>query len=251
MHIKSDQMRGAGAPGVVDSDTANFRIPAPGASAWCWSPADSTATPDASEDYCETTPRKRVSDALPGMVIRTLRSGASIIATRGVGQHDLLMRLREARETSKPEGLASQGPEPPRIRGLLLVYFVALTFFFVHNSFLTVGSIVVYGHSSAAGSHHTPPGSLVYYIISNVTLLVYVLYVFVLMKRRRRSAIIHNIIFNILSVVFLVTWHAIGEKSTTGMIVDSIPNLVIIVYFLLSRRVRKTFAIDSDGRSIA
>jgi len=134
---------------------------------------------------------------------------------------------------------------------LLSVYFIALIVFSVHNSFLMVGSIVVYDHSSATGSHHIPPGSLVYYIISNVTLLVYVMYLFVLMKRRRRSAIIHNIIFNILSVVFLVSWHAIGEKSTTGMIVDSIPNLVVVVYFLLSRRVRKTFVIDRNGRSIA
>jgi hypothetical protein len=52
-------------------------------------------------------------------------------------------------------------------------------------------------------------------------------------------------------VVFLVTWYAIGEKSTTGTIVDSIPNLVIVVYFLLSSRVRKTFVIDRNGRSIA
>jgi uncharacterized protein DUF2569 len=156
------------------------------------------------------------------------------------------MRLQEARDSSKPERLAGQGPELPRIRGLLLVYFIALTFFFVHNSFLTVGSIVVYGHPSATGSHHVPVGSLVYYTISNVTLLVYVIYLFILMRRRRRSAIIHNVIFNILSVVFLVTWHAIGEKSTTGMIVDSIPNLVIVAYFLLSRRVRKTFVIHRN-----
>jgi len=165
-------------------------------------------------------------------------------------QHGLLMRLREAREASKPERLAGQGPEPPRIRGLLLVYFVALTIFFVHNSFLTAGSIVVYGHASATGSHHVALGSLAYYVISNVTLLVYVIYLFILMKRRRRSAIIHNITFNILSVVFLVTWYAIGEKSTTGTIVDSIPNLVIVVYFLLSGRVRKTFVIDRNNSSI-
>jgi len=170
---------------------------------------------------------------------------------RAVAQHDLLMRLREARDASKPERLAGQGPELPRIRGLLLVYFIALTIFFVHNSFLTAGSIVVYGHSAATGSHHIQAGSLVYYVISNATLLVYVIYLFILMKRRRKSAIIHNIVFNILSVVFLVTWHAIGEKSTTGALVDSIPNLVIVVYFLLSRRVRKTFIIDRNDRSIA
>jgi len=161
------------------------------------------------------------------------------------------MRLREARDAGKPERLARRGPELPRIRGLLLVYFIALTIFFVHNSFLTVGSIVVYGrHFSATGSHHIPVGSLVYYVISNATLLVYVIYLFILMRRRRRSAIINNIVFNILSVVFLVTWHAIGEKSTTGTIVDSIPNLVIVVYFLLARRVRTTFVIDRNEHDL-
>jgi hypothetical protein len=192
------------------------------------------------------------STGLPGVVFRILNSGAGTIATGAVAQQDLLMRLREAHDASKPERLAGQGAELPRIRGLLLVYFIALAIFFVHNSFLTVGSIVIHaGHSSAAGSHHVPVGSLVYYIISNVALLVYVIYLFILMKRRRRSAIIHNIIFNLLSVVFLVTWHAIGEKSTAGTIIDSIPNLVVVAYFLVSGRVRKTFVIDRNGRSIA
>lgn len=154
------------------------------------------------------------------------------------------MRLLETRDAGQPERLAGRAAELPRIGGLLLVYCAALTFFFVHNSFLTIGSIAVYGHSSATGIHHFALGSLAYYVISNVTLLVYVVYVFILMKRRRRSAIIHNIAFNLLSVVFLVTWHAIGDKSTTGAIVDSIPSLVIAAYFLLSRRVRKTFVLD-------
>jgi hypothetical protein len=52
-------------------------------------------------------------------------------------------------------------------------------------------------------------------------------------------------------VVFLVTWHAIGEKSATGTIVDSIPSLVIVAYFLVSGRVRKTFVLDRNGRSTA
>jgi Zn-dependent protease len=146
---------------------------------------------------------------------------------------------------------AEQGPGLPRIRGLLLIYCIALTIFFVHNTFLTIGSIIVYGHSAATGAHHVPLGSLVYYVISNVAVLVYVIYISVLMRRRRRSAIVHNVIFNLLSAIFLLTWHAIGEKSGTGTIVDSIPNIVIVVYFLLSRRVRKTFVVYRDGRSVA
>jgi hypothetical protein len=53
----------------------------------------------------------------------------------------------------------------------------------------------------------------------------------------------NNIIFNILAVLFLVSWHAIGEKSNTGTFVDSIPNLLAVAYFLLSRRVRNTFVV--------
>jgi hypothetical protein len=161
------------------------------------------------------------------------------------------MRLRQARDASKPEELPGQGPFLPRISGLLLVYFIALAIFFVHNSFLTIGSLVAYGHSSAAGAHHVPLGSLVFYIMSNAALLAYVIFLFIMMKRRRRSAVVHNIIFNLLSVSFLVAWHLIGEKSTTGTIVDSLPSLVVVVYFLLSARVRKTFVLDRNGSSMA
>lgn len=161
------------------------------------------------------------------------------------------MRLHEARDTRRQQMLAEQGPELPRIRGLLLIYCIALTIFFVHNTFLTAGSIMVYGHSTAAGAHHIPLGSLVYYVMSNVALLAYVIYISILMRRRRRSAIVHSVIFNLLSAIFLVTWYAIGEKSTTGTIVDSIPSLVFVVYFLLSERVRKTFVVYRDGRSVA
>jgi cell division protein FtsW (lipid II flippase) len=154
------------------------------------------------------------------------------------------MRLHGARDASRPERLAGQGGELPRIRGLLLVYLIALIPFALHGSVLTIGSIVVYAHSSATGSHsHVPLSSLVFYVITNVTLILYVIYLLILMSRRRKSAIINNIVFNILSVAFLVSWYVIGEKSNTGTIVDSVPNLVGAAYFLLSRRVRNTFVI--------
>lgn len=152
------------------------------------------------------------------------------------------MRLREARDTSGRDRPAGHDVgELPRIRGLLLVYHVLLVIFAVHNSVLTVGSIIVYIHSAATGRAHVAPGSLAFYVVTNVALILYVVYLFRLMSRRRRSAIAHNIVFNILSAVLLVSWHLIGEKSTTGTIVDSAPTLVIVAYFLLSGRVRRTF----------
>jgi hypothetical protein len=172
-----------------------------------------------------------------------LNPGESTIATPAVAAYGLVMRLHEARNASRPESVAGHRGTLPRIRGLLLVYLVALTFFALHNSVLTIGSIIVYAHASVTGHSHVSLGAQIFYVASNVALVLYVIYLFTLMSRRRRSAIVNNIIFNILSVVFLVAWHVIGEKSNTGTLVDSIPNLVIVVYFLLSRRVRNTFIV--------
>jgi hypothetical protein len=186
-----------------------------------------------------------------GSGTRTLNPGESTIAVRAAPPYDLVMRLHESRDAGRPQKAASRGGNLPRLGGLLRVYFVLLAIFAVHNSVLTVGSIIVYAHARATGSHsHVPFGSLVFYIASNVALVLYVIYLFFLMSRRRKSAIINNVVFNILSIVFLVSWHAIGEKSNTGTIVDSVPNLLIAVYFLLSRGVRNTFVIDRYGRSI-
>jgi len=157
------------------------------------------------------------------------------------------MRLNAERDGSTHETVAGQARELPRIRGFLLVYLIALTIFALHGSLLTVGSVVVNAHSALTGSHsHVQLGFLVYYVITNLALILYVIYLFVLMSRRRRSAIVHNIVFNILAVVFLISWHVFGEKSNIGTIIDSVPNLVAAAYFLLSRRVRKTFVVNHE-----
>jgi len=146
--------------------------------------------------------------------------------------------------SGKPATRARQGGELSGIRGWLLVYLIGLTALVLHGSVLTIGSIVVYAHRSVTGSHSLVPlSSLMFYIITNVILIVYAIYLFMLMSRRRKSAIINNIVFNILSVVFLVSWHIIGEKSNIGTIVDSVPNLVGAAYFLLSKRVKNTFVV--------
>jgi hypothetical protein len=61
------------------------------------------------------------------------------------------------------------------------------------------------------------------------------------MFKRKRSAIPHNVVFNVLSVVFLVCWHFLGMKSTVGTLIDSVPGIVMGIYILTSRRVRRTF----------
>ena len=165
----------------------------------------------------------------------------------------LTMRSHEAlgaTDAGGPKKTPGGRGELPRIRGLLILYYALLVFFVVHNSALTVGSVAVYAHHSAAGRSRVLIPSLIFYVVMNLVLILYVIYLFRLMSRRRRSAIINNIVFNLLSAILLLSWHLIGEKSTTGTIADSAPSLVIVAYFLLSRRVRMTFVIGrTTGQS--
>ena len=154
------------------------------------------------------------------------------------------MQLREALNARNPTRPPGQSAALPRIRGLLLLYVIALVPFLLHTAVLTGGSMVSYAHPAAAGLHsRVPLGFLIYYVISNVALLVYGIVLFILMIRRRRSAIVNNVIFNILAVVFLLSWHLLGEKSAIGTVIDSVPNLVGAVYIVTSTRVRSTFIV--------
>lgn len=154
------------------------------------------------------------------------------------------MRLREALNARNSKQPTGQSAASPRIRGLLLLYVIALVPFLLHTAVLTVGSMVTYAHPAAAGLHsRVPLGFLIYYVMSNVALLVYGIVLLALMIRRRRSAIVNNVIFNILAVVFLLSWHLLGEKSAIGTVIDSVPNLVGAVYILMSTRVRSTFSL--------
>ncbi len=155
------------------------------------------------------------------------------------------MRPDGAREARTP-AQAGQRVTPPKVRGWLLVYVAGLAVLLMHGAALTIGSIVIYAHPAAAGLHSfVPLGFLLLYVMTNIILIAYAIFLFVLMARRRRSAIMHNIVFNLLSVAFLVTWHVFGEKSNFGTLVDSVPGLVGAAYFMLSRRVRDTFIVGS------
>jgi hypothetical protein len=138
--------------------------------------------------------------------------------------------------------------ESEGIRGWLLVYVVALALITVHGMALTMASINVYTRPSAAGAASSaalkslsPLSALLLYDITNVLLIMYAIVLFILMFRRRKTAIAHNIIFNAISVLLLVGWHFTGTKSDVGTLVDALPGLVSLWYFLVSKRVRTTF----------
>jgi hypothetical protein len=137
------------------------------------------------------------------------------------------------------------------IRGWLLVYMVGLAAELAHGLALTVGSLVIYTKPSLAGLHSfIPLWALLIYVISNLGLLAYGVVLFVLMSRERKAAIANNMLFNALSIAFLVCWFFLSAKSPIGTVVDSLPGLAAIAYFSRSRRVRNTFtnaAMNSDS----
>ncbi len=137
------------------------------------------------------------------------------------------------------------------IRGWLLLYVVGLAAELAHGLALTIGSLVIYTQPSLVGLHSfIPLWAFLIYVISNLGLLAYGLVLFVLMSRERKAAIANNILFNALSIAFLVTWFFLSAKSPIGTVVDSLPGLAAIAYFARSRRVRNTFtnaAINNDS----
>ena len=131
---------------------------------------------------------------------------------------------------------------PEGIRGWLLVYVIALGLLALHGLGLTVATLIVNADPSLAGlNSFVPLPSLLLYVISNLLLVMYTVVLYILMFKRRKSAIINNVIFNVLSIAFLVSWHIVGMKSTLGMVIDSTPGVVGVWYVLASRRVRSTF----------
>ncbi len=161
-----------------------------------------------------------------------------------------LLRLRRpatAPSTSGGFWPASQvRPALVGISGWLLVYVVGLAIELAHSLALTIGSVVIYSKPSLAGLHSfIPLWALLIYVISNLGLVAYGVALFILMARERKAAITHNIVFNALSIAFLLVWFSLSAKSPFGTIVDSLPGVLAIGYFVRSRRVRNTFATSS------
>jgi len=125
--------------------------------------------------------------------------------------------------------------------GLLRLYMVCLAIELLHGFGLTVASLIIYADPSVAGlKSFIPLWALLVYVVTNVALIVYGVALFGVMAKKRRVAIVNNMAFNTLSVLFIVGWHVLGEKSFLGTFVDSLPGLVGLAYFCLSRRVGNT-----------
>jgi hypothetical protein len=134
-----------------------------------------------------------------------------------------LLRLgAPASGTSRLEGIG----------GWLLVYLIALGLFALHDLGLTVAAVITHAASLPA---------LLVYAISNMVLVTYTLVLYVLMMGKRKSAVANNVIFNVLSILFLLWWHVLGMKSAVGTLVDAVPGIVCTWYVLASTRVRNTF----------
>jgi hypothetical protein len=133
---------------------------------------------------------------------------------------------------------------PQRIRGWLLAYVIALAILLLHGLGLTVAAIIIYANPSVAGLHtFIPLGPFLFYVITNLIAALYTIVLFSLMHRRRHAAIAHNIIFGVLTALFVISWHFLGEKSSLGTLIDALPGLVGLCYFLVSKRVRNTFTL--------
>ena len=140
------------------------------------------------------------------------------------------------------------GETSQRIGGWLLVYMIALGALLLHEIQLSVGAIIIYADPSIAGLRtFVPLGALLFYEATNVVLAVLTIVAYSLMLRRRRAAIAANISLSALSVSFLVAWHFVGMKSQAGTVIDALPLLIGLWYFLVSKRVRNTFAPTVDG----
>ncbi|MFI5896303.1 DUF2569 family protein [Actinoplanes sp. NPDC051513] len=142
----------------------------------------------------------------------------------------------------KDESIGVGSPwERPPIRGWLIVYLVVLAGLAAHGLELTVASLIIAADPSLAGlTSFVSAPALIFYVISNTLLILYTVLLFVLIIRRKRSAIAHSIIFNALSVAFLLGWHVLHMKSTLGVAIDAAPNILLIAYILASERVRQT-----------
>lgn len=135
-------------------------------------------------------------------------------------------------------GNAQSTPKKP-IRGWFIVYIIVLTVLLLHGLELTVASIIIYINPSLAGlKTFVPLSALLFYVVTNVILILYTIGLYILIAKRKRSAILHNIIFNVLSVVFLFGWHFFGMKSVLGTFIDTLPSVMLLAYIVFSKRLR-------------
>ena len=122
------------------------------------------------------------------------------------------------------------------------MYMIGLVAQALHGLVLTVGAVVIFADPARAGlTSFIPLGALLFYVLTNIVVAIYTTVVLALMIRRRKAAIVNSIVLNCLTVLFLILWHLLGEKSPLGTFLDSLPGLIGLAYVLRSRRVRGTF----------
>lgn len=138
-------------------------------------------------------------------------------------------------------GMVRDSQESRPIRVLLAAYVVVHGILILHGLGLTVAAVIVNANPSLAGlSEPLPWTYIAFYIVTNVVLVLYSVVLMYLILTRRRSAIVHNAIWAILTVGCLVAWHFLGMKSVVGVVADSAPGLVGMLFLALSPGVRQT-----------
>lgn len=128
--------------------------------------------------------------------------------------------------------------------GLLAAYVVVQGVLVFHGLGLTVAAVIVNANPSLGGLSEPLPWSYIaFYVATNVVLAVYSVVLIRLIFTRRKSTLVHNAVWAIMTIVFLVIWHLLGMKSLIGVFIDSSPGLVGMLYLSLSTRAKRTLVL--------
>ena len=75
-------------------------------------------------------------------------------------------------------------------------------------------SVIINANPSHAGLNAPLPwGYIAFYLVSNIILAAYAVVLVRLIVKKRKSAIAHNAVYGILTIIFLAAWHFLGMKS--------------------------------------
>jgi hypothetical protein len=108
-----------------------------------------------------------------------------------------------------------------------------------HGLMLTIGSLIIYADPSSVGlDSFIPLWALLIYVITNLGLVAYGVVLFALLLRRRKAAIGNNILFNALSVAFLVSWFVARSPRSAPWSTRFLDSSLVATS--CSRRVRNT-----------
>ncbi len=162
---------------------------------------------------------------------------------------------RSLSATGEAPSRVRAGPPSPADRSRTLpwhlrLYVVVLALMMLHAIGLMIAATITTANPSLVRGTRVPPWSHVtFYLVTNFILVVYTGYLMALIVKRRRSAILHNGVVCVLTITLHVAWHALGMKSTIGMVADSMPIVLGVVYFTMSVSVRQ--ALVEHGERVA